>query len=81
MRGLGDLEELVTRTTGGKYAVGDQLTIADICIPSILYNARRFGVDVSLYPKLCMIDAVTAEIPEFQSAHPDRQPDANLDAK
>ncbi|KAK5969780.1 Zeta-class glutathione S-transferase, partial [Trichostrongylus colubriformis] len=40
IRGLGDLEEMVSRTSG-KYAVGDQVTIADICIPSILYNAKR----------------------------------------
>ncbi|KAK6051017.1 hypothetical protein COOONC_11479 [Cooperia oncophora] len=80
-RGLGDLEEMVSRTTGGKYAVGDQITIADICIPSILYNAKRFGVDLSKYPKLCMIDANTATIPEFKAAHPDQQPDANPDAK
>uniref|UniRef100_A0A0N4WUQ4 GST C-terminal domain-containing protein n=1 Tax=Haemonchus placei TaxID=6290 RepID=A0A0N4WUQ4_HAEPC len=80
-RGLGDLEEMVSRTTGGKYAVGDQISIADICIPSILYNAKRFGIDVSAYPKLCMIDANTAKIPEFQAAHPDRQPDANPEAK
>ncbi|KAK6759528.1 hypothetical protein RB195_021236 [Necator americanus] len=77
--GFKDLEAMLSRTAG-IYAVGDKITIADLCIPSIIYNAKRWGVDVSAFPTLCKIDAALAEIPEFQAAHPDKQPDADLNA-
>ncbi|EYB98272.1 hypothetical protein Y032_0132g1686 [Ancylostoma ceylanicum] len=77
--GLRDLEAMLSRSAG-VYAVGDKVTIADLCIPSIVYNAKRWGVDVSAFPTLSKIDAALGEIPEFQAAHPDKQPDANLNA-
>ncbi|KAJ1355216.1 hypothetical protein KIN20_012539 [Parelaphostrongylus tenuis] len=77
--GLSDLEAMVSRSAG-VYCVGDKVTLADLCIPSILYNAKRWNVDVSQFPTLCKINKSLAEIPEFQAAHPDKQPDANLNA-
>ncbi|KIH58483.1 putative maleylacetoacetate isomerase [Ancylostoma duodenale] len=38
--GLRDLEAMLSRSAG-VYAVGDKVTIADLCIPSIVYNAKR----------------------------------------
>uniref|UniRef100_A0A0K0D2E9 maleylacetoacetate isomerase n=1 Tax=Angiostrongylus cantonensis TaxID=6313 RepID=A0A0K0D2E9_ANGCA len=79
--GLRDLEDMVSRSAG-VYAVGDKVTLADLCIPSIIYNAKRYtwNVDVSQFPILCKINDALAQIPEFQAAHPDKQPDANLNA-
>ncbi|VDM74057.1 unnamed protein product [Strongylus vulgaris] len=77
--GLRDLEALVSRSAG-VYAVGDKVSMADLCIPSIMYNAKRWGVDISVFPTLSKIDAALGEIPEFQAAHPDKQPDANMNA-
>lgn len=38
--GLVDLEKLLEKSAG-KFAVGDQISIADLCIPSMVYNAKR----------------------------------------
>jgi maleylacetoacetate isomerase len=59
----------------GKFCVGDAPTIADCCLVPQLYNARRFEVDLAEFPVLSEIDARCAELPAFQAAHPERQPD------
>lgn len=77
-RGLAALEKLVA-AAGGRFAAGDVVTVADVCLIPQLYNARRFapeGVEVSLYPNLLRVEAACAELPAFQAAHPDVQPDA-----
>ncbi len=61
-----------------RYAVGDRASVADICIVPQLYNARRFNVDLSPYPKLCAIDAEAAKLQPFADALPERQPDAPM---
>ncbi len=58
------------------FSVGDQLTIADLCLVPQLYNARRFDCDLERLPLLTAIEARCAELPAFKAAHPDRQPDA-----
>lgn len=60
----------------GPFAVGDQPTLADICIVPQLYNARRFNVDLAPYPKLVAIDEQAAKLTAFLDAVPERQPDA-----
>jgi maleylacetoacetate isomerase len=59
----------------GKFCVGDAPTIADCCLVPQLYNARRFEVDLAEFPVLREIDARCSELPAFQAAHPERQPD------
>ena len=77
--GLKELEMLVAKSAG-KFAVGDEVSIADLCIPSILYNAKRFNVDLTQLPVLVKINEHLSAIPEFQAAEPDKQPDAGLNA-
>ncbi|PAV63899.1 hypothetical protein WR25_03274 [Diploscapter pachys] len=77
--GLKELEMLVAKSAG-KCAVGDEVSIADLCIPSILYNAKRFNVDLTQFPVLVKINEHLSTIPEFQAAEPDKQPDAGLNA-
>lgn len=74
-RGLFALETFA-RASGGLFAVGDQVTLADVFIVPQLYNARRFDVSLAAYPKLVEIDARAAAIPAFERAHPDRQIDS-----
>ena len=61
---------------GGQYAYGNSITFADLCLIPQLYNARRFSVDLSHFPRLTEIEAACAEHPAFIAAHPDQQPDA-----
>jgi len=70
-KGLAGVEELVTRGPVGAYCVGDQVTIADICLVPQIYNARRWEVDLTPYPKLGEIEARCAALPAFAAAHPD----------
>lgn len=74
-RGLAALESLAL-AHGAAFLVGDEPSLADACLIPQLYNARRFGVDVTPYPKLTEIEAATARLEAFASAHPDQQPDA-----
>ncbi|CAI5456425.1 unnamed protein product [Caenorhabditis angaria] len=77
--GFGALEQLLAKHSG-KYCVGDEVTVADLCIPSIVYNANRFNIDLTPFPNVKRIDSNLAILPEFIAAIPDNQPDAGLNA-
>ena len=74
-RGLAALEAVV-KETAGTYCLGEQVSFADICLVPQLYGARRFAVDLTPYPTLLRIEAACNNLPAFQAAHADRQPDA-----
>jgi maleylacetoacetate isomerase len=74
VQGFDALETLV-RTHGGLFCHGDAPSLADICLVPQMYNARRFDLDLSAYPKLVTIDARCRDLPAFASAHPDKQVD------
>ena len=50
--------------------------MADCCLVPQVYNARRFGVDMARFPTLQRIEAACLELPAFDAARPERQPDA-----
>lgn len=60
----------------GPFALGEQPTLADICIVPQVFNARRFNVDLSPYRRILEIDAVASKLEAFAAAEPGRQPDA-----
>lgn len=64
------------QSTAGKYCFGDTVTMADICLIPQIYNAKRFGIDLSPYPKIIQIAEVCAKHPAFIAAAPESQPDA-----
>ena len=41
-----------------------------------MYNARRFALDMTSYPRITRIEAACLVLPAFQRAHPDNQIDA-----
>jgi maleylacetoacetate isomerase len=55
----------------GPYAQGGQISMADLCLVPQLYNARRWGVDLSRFPKLVAVDAILANHKAVADAHPD----------
>ena len=74
-RGLAALEREAA-SSAGRFLVGDEASLADVCLVPQLYGARRFGVDPAAYPTLARIEGTCADLPAFRAAHPDRQPDA-----
>jgi maleylpyruvate isomerase len=73
--GLAACEKLVA-SEPGPFCFGEVPTIADLCLVPQLANARRFGVDVAVFPRLLAAEAAARAIPAFADAAPDRQPDA-----
>lgn len=73
-RGLAGLERLASQTAGA-FSVGDEPSMADVCLVPQLYNARRAGIDTASFATLAHIEAACSELEAFQKAHPDRQPD------
>ncbi len=63
--------------TAGKYCVGDNVTLADVCLIPQVYNAKRFNIDLSGYPRLCSVVEALEELPAFIAARPENQIDAN----
>ena len=68
--------EAILRDTAGTYAVGDAVTLADICLVPQVFAAVRFGVTLEDYPILAAVAARAGALPAFEAAHPSRQPDA-----
>ncbi|WP_050424606.1 maleylacetoacetate isomerase [Bradyrhizobium tropiciagri] len=73
--GLSACETLITEEAG-PFCFGDTPTLADLCLVPQLANARRFGVDVSAYPRLLKAEAAAKQVKAFADAAPDKQPDA-----
>jgi len=79
-RGLGGLERLMERNEArgvrGPYAYGASLTAADVFLVPQVYNARRFGVDLSAFPRVAAADAAARALEAVAAAAPEKQPDA-----
>jgi maleylpyruvate isomerase len=73
--GLAACETLIAGEEG-PFCFGAAPTLADLCLVPQLANARRFGVDVTAYPRLLKAEAAAREMKAFADAAPDRQPDA-----
>ncbi|TWI69850.1 maleylpyruvate isomerase [Pseudoduganella lurida] len=75
--GLAALEtRLAQDAATGAFCHGDAPTLADCCLVPQLYNARRFGCDLALYPTLERIAAACEALPAFAAARPEAQADA-----
>ena len=63
-------------SSDGPYVFGDEVSAADVFLVPQVYNARRFNVDVSDFPKLVRIDAECLQLDAFSEAVPENQLDA-----
>jgi maleylpyruvate isomerase len=60
----------------GPFCFGATPGMADLCLVPQLANARRFGVDVTAFPRLLTVETAAKNIKAFADAAPERQPDA-----
>ena len=70
--GLEKVETLLT-PHAGTYCFGGQLTMADMCLVPQIYNANRFNVDLSAFPKISQINQNCLQLSDCQKAAPHNQ--------
>jgi maleylpyruvate isomerase len=73
--GLGACEALLA-TTSGPFCFGAAPTLADVCLVPQLYNAGRFGCDLSRFSRLLAAEKACAALLAFADAAPECQGDA-----
>lgn len=59
-----------------KYCFGDQPTLADVFLIPQMFNAKRWELDLTGYPKLVRIDEFAGRQSAFVAAAPEQQSDA-----
>jgi maleylacetoacetate isomerase len=62
--------------TDTPFCFGDVPSLADLCLVPQLYNAHRWGCDLTGLSRLTEIEAQCLARPEFADARPETQPDA-----
>jgi glutathione S-transferase len=67
------LEELLGDS---KYCVGDKVSMADVYLVPQVYNAIRFNIDMTKYPKISRVYDNACKIEAFRLAEPSMQPDS-----
>jgi len=73
--GFAALEEKLNKYAG-KYCYGNEVSMADICLVPQVYNANRFGLDMSAFPNITRIVENCNQLEAFKLALPENQPDA-----
>ncbi|MCZ6892680.1 MAG: maleylacetoacetate isomerase [Gammaproteobacteria bacterium] len=70
-----DALELWLSADGGarRYCVGDQVTIADVCLVPQLEVARRNHIDLDDFPRLTSVEATCIALDAFRKAQPATQ--------
>lgn len=58
------------------FLFGGSPSLAEICLIPQIWNARRFDMDLSAYPRFEHIEQRCYELEAFQAARPENQPDA-----
>jgi maleylacetoacetate isomerase len=77
MEGFEALErQLSERGSDGPYALGAQVTVADVFIVPQVANANRLKVAMEAYPRISSVNESCLKVKAFADARPEVQPDA-----
>ncbi|OBT63883.1 maleylacetoacetate isomerase [Pseudogymnoascus sp. 23342-1-I1] len=67
--------EAVARESAGEFSVGDEVSLADVCLVPAVWGAERFGVDFGDMPTVRRVYEKLAAMEEVKRAHWSRQED------
>jgi maleylacetoacetate isomerase len=73
--------EASLKETSGKYCVGDDVTIADLCLVPQVYAAKRFNVDLTNCPNVLRVNEELEKLSAVRNAHAHRQIDTPAELK
>lgn len=73
-RGFAAFDRLISTDT--PFSFGNTPGLADLCLAPQLYNAHRWGCDLTPFPRLTEIEQRCLTQPAFDAARPENQPDA-----
>lgn len=73
-RGFTAIEKLLA-TSCGKFCVGDDVSLADVCLVPQVLNARKLQVNLAPYPNIVRIDRLLHLHEAFKKSHPFVQAD------
>ncbi len=79
-QGLSAYEHIV-KDTAGEYSVGDDITLADVCLVPALWGAERFDMDLKAWPTVSRIYARLCNESAVRDAHWQNQPDTPASLK
>ncbi|GME34168.1 maleylacetoacetate isomerase [Neofusicoccum parvum] len=78
-RGLDAFEAALARTqdpaAGGRFSVGEEVTLADVCLVPAVWAARRWGCAVERWPRVMGVVGWMEGLEEVRAAHWRRQED------
>jgi maleylpyruvate isomerase len=64
--------EAAVQETAGRFSIGDELSLADLCLVPQMYNADRFSVALDPWPTLRRIRESAMGTPHYAQAEPSR---------
>ncbi len=67
--------EAILATSARKYSVGDNVTMADVCLAPAVWGAQRFGVDFGELKRVMGVYGRLEEVEAFKKGHWNCQPD------
>lgn len=73
--------EATAKSCAGTYSVGDSVTVADVCLLPAVWNAQRFGVDLSKFPTVTRVSENLEKLPAVQKSSYFKQADTPEDLR
>ena len=74
LKGFRAIEAALVESSG-LYSVGDEVSVADLCLVPQVYSAKRFNIDLADFPNVRRVNEALEKLPAFVKAHAHRQPD------
>lgn len=74
--GFRAIERQLAGRASGRYCLGDEPGLADVCLVPQVANAGRVKLDMAPYPRIRAVNEACLALPAFDLARPEKQADA-----